>query len=370
MNDLGIHVGGYVDIAFTHNINNPHDQTNHGRVVDVNNDSFTLHQAQMVIERHGHAGGNIVDRAGFELRLGYGEDARIFAAEGTDRKDEFDILETFVTYTLSDMVQFKVGKFATLLGAEVIESPDNWNFSRAYLFGFAIPFDHTGICLTLPPHDMLEFNIGVNNGWDNLHENNSSKTLEFNVILNLSDNFSCSNAIVFGDEHRELGEAGAEAEAARLAQTSFSPVSIFPSDLMIAATEAEITHDDQLIVFDSVMTFQQHEQWTLIANFDCGNEQGTGERNVTWIGAAGYVHYDSTERLGLTVRSEVFDDRDGLRTSHEQTLFETTVTAGYKVTPAMETCLEYRYDKSDHVGFFGPGENNQSTIAAELLFPF
>ena len=372
MSDLGIHVSGFIDTAYSHNFNNPADNTNHGRVFDTNDDSFTLHQAQLLFERHGHAGGSVMDRAGFELRLGYGEDPKIFAAEGTDRDDEFDILEAFATYALSDTLSFKVGKYATLLGAEVIESKDNWNFSRSYLFGFAIPFDHTGIRLTYTPSDMLEFNIGVNNGWDNLSENNSSKTLEFNAVLNLPHEISWSNAIVFGDEHRELGEAGAEAKAARLERTSFSPISISPSDLMIAATAADVTHDDQRIVYDSILTFQPHKQWTLMANFDYGSEQGTGKggSDSEWVGVAGYAHYDATDRLGLTVRSEIFDDVDGARTGMEQTLFETTLTAGYKLTPAMETRLEYRYDASNHDGFFGPDEDNQSTIAAELIFTF
>ncbi len=38
----------------------------------------------------------------------------------------------------------KGGKFVTLLGQKVIESPNNLNFSRGYLFGLAIPLTHTG----------------------------------------------------------------------------------------------------------------------------------------------------------------------------------------------------------------------------------
>jgi len=33
-----------------------------------------------------------------------------------------------VTYALSNTLSVKFGKYATLLGAEVIESNDNWNF--------------------------------------------------------------------------------------------------------------------------------------------------------------------------------------------------------------------------------------------------
>ena len=141
---------------------------------------------------------------------------------------------------------------------------------------------------------------------------------------------------------------------------------------MIAATAADVTHDDQRIVYDSILTYQPHTQWMLMANFDYGSEQGTGTggSDSEWVGVAGYAHYDATDRVSLTLRAEIFDDMDGARTGIEQTLFETTLAAGYKLTPAMETRLEYRYDASNHNGFFGPGEDNQSTIAAELIFTF
>ena len=43
-----------------------------------------------------------------------------------------------------------VGKFVTHMGNEVIESKDNWNYSRSFLFAYAIPYYHTGIRLTYP----------------------------------------------------------------------------------------------------------------------------------------------------------------------------------------------------------------------------
>ena len=133
--------------------------------------------------------------------------------------------------------------------------------------------------------------------WDNLRENNNSRTLEFNAVLSLPIGLSWSNAIVLGDAHRELGESGAEAEAARLTRTSFSPVSISPSDLMIAATVGDITHDNQQFVYDSLLTYQPHKQWTFMTTFDYGSEQGAGR----WRGVAGYAHYAATDKIGLTL---------------------------------------------------------------------
>ena len=43
----------------------------------------------------------------------------------------------------------------SLLGYEVIESPNNLNFSRGYLFNFAGPFTHTGVVANYAPTEWL-----------------------------------------------------------------------------------------------------------------------------------------------------------------------------------------------------------------------
>src|SRR5436309_1397363 len=57
--------------------------------------------------------------------------------------------------------QVKAGKFVTLLGSEVIEAPSNFNYSRSFLFGFAIPFTHTGVLFTPPLGDKFAATVGV-----------------------------------------------------------------------------------------------------------------------------------------------------------------------------------------------------------------
>jgi hypothetical protein len=59
---------------------------------------------------------------------------------------KYDLQEAYVSFLLplGDGLIVKGGKFVTLLGYEVIESPNNLNFSRGYLFALAIPLTHTG----------------------------------------------------------------------------------------------------------------------------------------------------------------------------------------------------------------------------------
>ena len=175
--------------------------------------------------------------------------------------------------------------------------------------------------------------IGVVNVWDNFAEDNNTKSLERNASWSLPGKISWSHAIIYGDE----------------------------PDAAVG--------DNQRLVYDSVFSIQPHDQWTFLINFDYGIEQGTSVVNpgtdAEWVGVAGYIHYDASDQLGLTVRGEVFDDKDALRDplktaiAQSQTLFETTLTAAYNLTPALEARLEYRSDKSNSTGGSPAGTNNQ-----------
>ena len=238
MNALGVNVSGFIDTAYTHNFNNPADHRNGGRIFDVADDALTLHQAQVLLEREATVGQSMVDRSGFALRLGYGEDARLFAPGDTDTEDEFDIEEAYATFAVSEALTAKVGKYATLLGAEVIESKDNLNFSRSFLFGFAIPFTHTGVRMTYAPTPGFEMNLGLVNGWDTLgNDDNGTPSLEWNAVFT-AERLAWSHAFIYGDE---------------------------PS----GATQTE------RFVYDTVLSLQATEQLAFIANVDYGTEQGT-----------------------------------------------------------------------------------------------
>ena len=52
------------------------------------------------------------------------------------------------------------------------------NYSRSILFGYAIPFTHTGVRATYKVNDMLTVLGGVNQGWDAFEDPNHDKTLE------------------------------------------------------------------------------------------------------------------------------------------------------------------------------------------------
>jgi putative OmpL-like beta-barrel porin-2 len=77
--------------------------------------------------------------------------------------EKFDLQEAYLSGTVpvGSGLTLKAGKFVTLLGYEVIESPNNLNFSRGYLFELAVPLTHTGGLASYTFTDWFNVTAGV-----------------------------------------------------------------------------------------------------------------------------------------------------------------------------------------------------------------
>ncbi|MFA6321096.1 MAG: outer membrane beta-barrel protein, partial [Candidatus Omnitrophota bacterium] len=147
-----IQVHGFVDSSYVFNTNtpvSPNSRTNTLRVFDNDANGFMLNMFQLNLEK-------LISKespVGFRVDLDFGEDSQQIHSLGLygNTNDVFDLQQAYAQIMFPfllpymDTLSFKVGKFATLAGAEVIESINNWNFSRSFLFGYAIPFTHTGV---------------------------------------------------------------------------------------------------------------------------------------------------------------------------------------------------------------------------------
>jgi predicted porin len=333
-----IEVKGFVDGTFNWNFNDPKDpRENRLRVFDRPANTFSLNLVELAFEKKAAE----LNTAGFRLDLNAGRDVQFFQARGLDSGD-FDLQQAFITYKapLGEGLTVTFGKFVTLLGAEVIESPDNFNTSRSFLFGFAIPFTHTGLLLNYPVTPIVDLTVGVVNGWDNVDDNNNAKTFIGRLGFNFAESLSAYIAGIYGAEQ-----------------------------------------DDQdgpkRWVIDVVSIFKPLPELTFVLNYDYGREDDAvlvDSRLVDarWQGIELIAHYALTEKFGLALRGEFFNDEDGARTGTAQDLWELTLTAGYKWVKSFETRLEYRHDQSNVRSFDSDGspKKSQDTIATEFIFRF
>jgi opacity protein-like surface antigen len=380
---LGIEIHGLVAMDYNYNLNGPDSKTNRIHVFDQDSNSIDLNQANINIQRKVPAG------LGFNLDLDFGKTAEVVGAttqwrsnSSTDRhglagsNSSIDLRQAYVTYAFADTpFSLQAGKFVTYHGAEVIKSYNNlnYNISNSILFGFSIPFTHTGLLGTYTmPNDLGSISAGVVNGWDNVVDNNDGKSLHGMVTLTPDPMVTFAVSTTYGAEQDNRG-------------------------------------DSKRLMISPLVTVKPTDQWTFILDYNYGNESNVslcpgGSRagcvtpatsvtglyqapgNAMWQGAAAYVVFAPTADWQFALRGEVFDDPDGVRTLFQQagsgpgaTFWEFTPTVAYKITDNLTARAEYRHDESDK-GFFDAGSRTvangdrglpgQDMIATELIYAF
>ncbi len=339
-------LSGFVDASYVYNTQSPEGRANSLRVFDTESNGFQPNAVELVLQKPVSED----SRVGFRTDLDFGEDAEVVGSVTTglgSTTDEVDLQQAYAEALLpwGNGLNVKFGKFVTLHGAEVIESKDNWNFSRSYLFGYAIPFTHTGVRLTYPLASWLSTYFGVNNGWDVVDDNNTAKSVEWQGVLTPDPKWFLS----------VTGMHGAE--------------------------QASDNRDDRHLI-DVVLGYNPTDQLALKLNLDYGHEEDAVTEdieNASWWGLAGYARYQVNDWYALAGRAEYFDDTDGIRTGVRAgrgiagtRLWEVTLTNEFKVYKDLITRLEWRHDQaSDTVYSAGSSsDNSQDTLSAEVIYPF
>ena len=277
-----------------------------------------------------------------------GKDADVIHAfgAGAGKTNQIDLTQAFGQYAMGPFTVIG-GKYVTLAGAEVINSPSNANFSRSILFGYAIPFTHTGVRGTYAFDDATNLIVGVNNGWDNFKDTNGSKTLELGLTYAPSEAISLAAQAYLGRE-RVGGLVDFGPEGARN-------------------------------LIDLVGTYKASEKLSFVLNFDYGTQQNAplssgGNGRAKWTGIAGYVTYQLNDQWRLSGRAEVLDDTDGYRTGVAQKWKEATFTVGYLPTKAIELRAEVRADSSNVSSFVtrsgASATNKQRSFGLQALYKF
>ncbi|TVM04275.1 MAG: hypothetical protein CV087_01150 [Candidatus Brocadia sp. WS118] len=357
-----VEVSGFIDTYYSYNFSKPGDQRGSTptfvrdgaegdwldvRSFDRENNSFTLDNIEISVFKPSTE----QDPIGFGFTTNYGEIAQrltFIPSDGRVDDDDFTVSQGFVTYKapVGKGVDFKFGKFATWIGAELWESVDNPNFSRSLLYQNAIPFTNTGLAISYPLLDQLTTTFYLVNGWDTFVDNNDSKTLGYQFNWKISDN---TNFIVNGSHGAEQDE-DIEAKA-----------------------DGNIRH-----FWDLILALKPFEKTAFNLNFDFGTEEGAagsasgfvdGHGNGKWWGFSGIVSQDITDYFGLALRGEYFDDKDGARIGVSALhLWEVTLTANFKIRENLLVRPEIRYDEASQDIF--NGHNDQLTTAIDVAYLF
>ena len=405
--DLGFKISGAVEASYTQNFNNPNTNVNSLRIFDTQANSFVPQVAQIVFERAAVASGSAVDRVGFRARLNFGAQSRFSRARtnfqpGTDN-NELDFQELYGEYIapVGNGLKIQAGKINTLIGYEGINSWENPNFSRTFMFGLSQAFTTTGIRFTYPFASWATASIGLINGWDNIEDNNRGKSFEWKVDLTPHEKFGIAFFGSYGAEQSNGNAIGGNASTGSCTSgtTGCDPTA-------------------KRTVVGSIITIKPTPMDTLILEPYYGNEgnatnnAGAPSHNARWNGLITYFIHDFNDQqqphaLSLRLRGEIWEDNGGVRScvggnnfnggtnvcaaspaggfatggglfntatggGVRQTLWEGTFTLQYKPAPSLITRAEFRYDKSDQNVFLRgtTGINNQQTMAFSVVYLF
>jgi hypothetical protein len=348
-----VKLSGFVDVAWTDNFNNPQNpQTNAARAFDTQANSFMFNMAEIMLERIATKDFN----GGFRLKLGAGRDAGLLAStENLGASPWFDVVEGYVEYLapIGRGIDIKFGKMATLAGYEVIESKDDFNYSRSLLFTWAIPLTHTGIRASYAPIDQLTFTLGIVNGWNVVADNNGAKTLEFQASTTPGEWLTAALSGYYGAE--------------------------LPDD---------DAHKRLLIDFVTTVTYKDLK---VGLNYDYGRDDGLRPgptpRGNGWDGFAAYIRGQVTPWWAPSIRGEIFKDDHGGITGFTVAnqpagipvgrvgMHEFTLTNEFKANDNLLFRLEFRSDRASKPMFnrdedTTKGAKGQNTISIEAIFQF
>jgi hypothetical protein len=386
----GITLSGYVDVSYNYNFNggttDGSSDLRHlfnqlggepspsvgGRQFDVDSNDFSVNQVKLAFEKALPEENTWA--AGFRIDLLFGEDTKYIA--GND--GQASLQQAYVNFRIpvGNGLDVKFGKFVTLLGYEVIETPSNINVTRSINFTYAIPLHHTGILFTYPLNDLVELSLGLVNGWNNedsdfLDGSDFSKAITGQIkVKNPGGNAVTALSFIYSPE----GESAINNAVTRRALVGGlpSPGVEFNenSNTFVVNWWGEwlpkFANDRLLLAFELNYGFVEDNYGY---TFQGRNAiKGFGENFDMWYGAALYAKYQVNDVLSLASRFEYFKDLDGSArladaytplsvdfrkygVNREGAMFHTnvdiyswTLTAGFDVWENMLLRLEYRVD--------------------------
>ncbi|HEY5331756.1 MAG TPA: porin [Acidobacteriaceae bacterium] len=318
-----IDFSGLVDGYYSFNANHPATSSNGNQLhnFDYDANAFSLSMAKLTMSHD-------PDPVGFRVDLGFGKAFnQILASE-----PNFKYLEqAFVSFKSTKGKGFEAdfGEFVTSAGAEVIETKDNWNYSRSLLFALAIPYYHVGLRTSMPITKSFTGGVQVVNGWNNFTDNNSGKTVGFTGVYT-KPKFVWSGTYYTGPENTGTNKGFRN-------------------------------------LLDTVLTLTPTAKFSTYINYDYvqnRNAVATGPASYTTgsldhlQGIALAARYQATGTVALAGRFEYLADGSAqggsIGTGNHMKIDEFTLTGEWKIPEGLLVRAEYRRDGAD-MPYFNKG---------------
>ncbi len=326
----GISFSGMIDGYYSFNDNHPTPAFSGLYNFDDKTNQWDLNMLKLTVNHD-------PDPVGFRIDLGLGRAFEDMHYQGTD-PDFFRYVEqAYVSLKPKGWkgLEADFGDFVTSAGAEVIESKDNWNYSRSLLFALAIPYYHFGVRTSMPIGSSLTVGVQVVDGWNAIIDDhgNNMKTLGLTSALTRKK-FTWSQNYYIGPQWTG-------------------------------------SNNDNRALYDTTLLLTPTDKYNFYLNYDYGEQHLPMFHGYHWSGFAGAAHIQLNKHFAISPRAEYYNDSSGFTTGTVQKLHEVTLTGEYKVIDGLLARLEFRHDGSDMPYFqhgAGPGlVKAQTTMSIGII---
>ncbi len=337
----GFKLTGFAEASYAYSGRSSGD-TIVGRLYDRLQSRFMLNALAVVLDRPYDPA---KFSAGFHTELLFGQNATLIQSAGFDLGPQGDIPHLYVTLNVptasGNGLQFKVGRIPTLMGLEVIEAVANPNWSEGNQFIYVENFTGLGVSVETKFNNYVDAQFRVINGWDQVHDNNTHKSLMGRVGL-------------YPDALTSIGIVG-----------FWGPEEPDNNTANRYGVEGLIWRK-----------FGKSAVWL---QGDYGREQANAAlpvptKDAQWWAAGAWATYDFSSSLGLALRGDYVNDEDGARTSGlygflpnaGQKFGSGTATLNIRAWPSAVVRPEVRYDRSTLATF--DGKKDQVTVALAVAY--
>jgi hypothetical protein len=347
-------ISGFIDAYYSYNANTPSNQSAAGRYNQLYNfndqtNQFALNAAKLTLSHD-------PDPVGVHIDFLYGRtDVQMNGTSSSDNSSTKYIEQAFISLKPPKAKGFEadLGKFTTSAGAEVVETKDNWNYSRSLLYAHAVPYAHIGLRTSLPV--------------------SKTETLGFQLVNGLTTTTKNNGGVTVG-----------------LTSAYVKPKYTWNANYYVGPQNFG-TQRGYENLFDTTLLLTPSAKFNAYINYDYGQNRdhtytsgGTtlGDTVLNhWQGAALALREQVTAQDALAGRYEFYYDPQGFTTAsasqaskgvtHRQQFQEYTLTYEHKWVEGLLARIEYRRDWTNF-NYFTKGDNDavakaQSTLTAGFV---
>jgi hypothetical protein len=343
--------GGFADVGYLYDFNRPSNHLFRSRGTTFHVNELDLNMGAVYLKKSASEN----SRWGTELTLQAGKDSQVFGFSATaPNLDGSNWLKhcgpTDVSYLapVGKGLTFQGGIFSSFIGYDSLYAKDNFNYTRPWGAEFT-PYLMLGVNAQYPFTPRLTGTVFVINGYWHLAHANNVPSSGGQVAYKATEHVTLKQTLLYGPH------------------------------------QSDTSLQFWRVLSDSVAEWK-HERFTTAFEYFVGSEKiaAPGNPRALWMSAQLPLHWVVPPRFSVTVRPEVYWDRDGRTTGFQQTVKANTTTFEYRIPyrqAAVIFRLEHRIDDSRGPagGFFSDGSPGsgivgltptQNLLGAGVIFTF